>query len=568
MSTPRLPRAAGAWLLLPLALYLGLRLVALAQVQVLEDRDSASLIRDAEGFATWDLGRILALRPDATPLQPLGTALLGKLGLPLPEAARALALLASLLLLAALLLLARHFTVGAAPAVRGALAAGTLLAAALSPTLVELSRAVLTEGPYIALVILGLALLLAPGDRWTIRRAAALGLVFGLSFLARTEGLLYLVVLPGLMLVQALWRPWLGPTPSVSDRDRPAWRRLLRWTLAYGAVFALLALPQIWRVSRVMGQPAINGRQVWQVILNQPDQQPYERRIYGLDHSPDTINLFYIQSHPELARSMAARMVASDVLGKALEHVRRFFLEVLPRLLGPLGLLLALLGLGYLWRLSRADTLLTLGFGAASLAAPLAHDLDPRHLAALLPLLALCQGAGWAWLLGRLTGEGDDPARAGRRRLLRAGLAALLALGLFAGLRADLAEALRPDPAQQDYNRADHAQLLAALARAGWPAPAPGLRLVARQGYLSLDAGGQEVHLPFTDYAGLLAYCRLHRAQVLYLEHAMLEKYPFLARFQAGDTPEFQRFFRYQSPSHGLMELYRIAPGAVEGGAP
>lgn len=563
MSALRFPRAAGGWLGLALLLYLGLRLAALAQVEVLEDRDSASLIRDAQGFAGWDLADIVALRPDATPVQPLGTALLGELGLPLPTAARALAFLSALLLLGALVALAWLIARQASPFDRLALAAGTVLAAALSPTLVELSRAVLTEGPYVALVTLGLAMLLWPGDRWSARRAAALGLVFGLAFLARTEGLVYIAVLPGLMLVQVIRERWLG---AAADSGRPGWRRLPRWVVAYGASFALLALPQVWRVSHVMGQPAVNGRQVWQVILNQPDEQPYERRIYGLDHSPSVINLFYIQSHPELARQMATRMVASDVLGKALEHVRRFFLEVLPRLLGPLGLLLMVLGLPLLWRLARGDALLALGFGAASLAAPLAHDLDPRHLAVSLPLLALCQGAGWAWLLGRVRGDGADPGPGGpdRRRLVGAVLALLLALGLSAGLRADLAAALRPDPAEQDYSWADQEQLLAALAAAGWPAPAPELRLVARQGFLSLDAGGQEVHLPFTDYPGLLRYCRLHRAQVLFLEHAMLAKYPFLARFQAGDTPEFRRFLRYQSPSHGLMELYHITPGEAE----
>ena len=564
MSALRFPRAAGGWLGLALLLYLGLRLAALAQAEVLEDRDSASLIRDAQGFATWDLAGIVALRPDATPLQPLGTALLGELGPPLPTAARALAFLSALLLLGALVALAWMIAREASPVDRPALAAGTVLAAALSPTLVELSRAVLTEGPYVALVTLGLSMLLWPGDRWSTRRAAALGLVFGLAFLARTEGLVYIAVLPGLMVVQALWGRRLAP--AAADSGRPGWRRLPRWFLAYGACFALLALPQVWRVSHVMGQPAINGRQVWQVILNQPDEQPYERRIYGLDHSPSVINLFYIQSHPQLARQMATRMVASDVLGKALENLWRFFLEVLPRLLGPLGLLLAILGLPLLWRLARGDALLALGFGAASLAAPLAHDLDPRHLAVSLPLLALCQGAGWAWLLALVRGNGADPGPGGpdRRRLVGAVLALLLALGLSAGLRADLTQALRPDPAEQDYSWADQEQLLAALAAAGWPAPAPELRLVARQGFLSLDAGGQEVHLPFTDYPGLLRYCRLHQAQVLFLEHAMLKKYPFLARFQAGDTPEFRRFFRYQSPSHGLMELYHIAPGTGE----
>ena len=61
------PAAGRRWLLISLVLYLALRILALASVAVLEDRDSTSLIRDAQVFASWDAARIIDLRPDATP---------------------------------------------------------------------------------------------------------------------------------------------------------------------------------------------------------------------------------------------------------------------------------------------------------------------------------------------------------------------------------------------------------------------------------------------------------------------------------------------------------------------
>ena len=53
-----------------------------------------------------------------------------------------------------------------------------------------------------------------------------------------------------------------------------------------------------------MGQLAINGRQVWVQILNNPDGKSYEEKIYGLDYSKDQINLLFLQSHAEAARQL------------------------------------------------------------------------------------------------------------------------------------------------------------------------------------------------------------------------------------------------------------------------
>ena len=89
-------------------------------------------------------------------------------------------------------------------------AAATVALLALNPTLVDLSRSVLTEGLYVAVVYGGLLLLLlcrGAGSDW--RHGAALGALFALAFLARTEGLVFLVAIPVIQLAVA-WGQTIG----------------------------------------------------------------------------------------------------------------------------------------------------------------------------------------------------------------------------------------------------------------------------------------------------------------------------------------------------------------------
>lgn len=568
------PAAGRRWLLISLVLYLALRILALASVAVLEDRDSTSLIRDAQVFASWDAARIIDLRPDATPLYPLLTAVANRLGMSWVFGARFVSWLAAALLALAMtgiaLRLAPPDASGPPAPERSAtarswtlhVAAAGVAVMALSPTLVDLSRSVLTEGLYIAVVYGGLWLLLRRGAAPSRRGAMLLGTVFALAFLARTEGLLYLAAVPVIRLATA-WsadRGSGGRTRWVSST-----RTWLSWSAAYVLGFGLLALPQVWRVSRSMGQPAFNGRQVWQVILNQPGDKPYEQKIYGLDHSPYQINLVYIQSHPEQARLMAGNVAGSDLVAKAAGLGRGFLTRSLPRLISPLGLLLAALGLMALWQARRRADLAWMGlFLGASLAAPLLHDLDPRHLAVSLPVLALLQGIGLVWLAGASPPGLGTPLRpkvAARPRVaMRAALTVAALAGLLLGMRKDLALATWPPPESRDYAMADQQALLTALRQADWPKPVDGLRITARQGYFSLAAGAQEVYLPFADYEALVTYCRFNQVDVLLLEHDLLERYPFLPRFAAESSPDFIRVHRHVSPSHGLLELYRFSP--------
>jgi len=74
----------------------------------------------------------------------------------------------------------------------------------------------------------------------TVASGALLGLIFGLSFLDRTEGILYLAFIPFVQVVHY----WFTRDRSYSSRQ------LIRWGATFIAVFVLLAAPQVWRVSR------------------------------------------------------------------------------------------------------------------------------------------------------------------------------------------------------------------------------------------------------------------------------------------------------------------------------
>ena len=107
----------------------------------------------------------------------------------------------------------------------------------------------------------------------TVASGALLGLIFGLSFLDRTEGILYLAFIPFVQVVHY----WFTRDRSYSSRQ------LVRWGATFIAVFVLLAAPQVWRVSRRMGGFAINGRQAWALFLGRDlTGVARDRKLWGL----------------------------------------------------------------------------------------------------------------------------------------------------------------------------------------------------------------------------------------------------------------------------------------------
>ncbi len=140
-------------------------------------------------------------------------------------------------------------------------AAFAVLILAVNAPMISLSVSVLTEVSYSgtstsASIYCGGKL---RTETFSLGAAAALGLVFGLAFLNRTEGILYVVAIPIAVLASA------GSFAN-ARKDRP-FPGLPAIAPCMSCCFLALAVPQILQVSSKMGAPALNGRVAWQALV-------------------------------------------------------------------------------------------------------------------------------------------------------------------------------------------------------------------------------------------------------------------------------------------------------------
>lgn len=521
--------------------YAAVRLLAWSAADLLEDADSVGYLVNILVFRNADLRAVANMGADATPFYPFFSALFMLPGLSAEAAARLCSFVFSMLLFAAVAGIGRRI----APPV--AVVAGLVLLS-LDPFLTTLSYAVLTEPSYIATVYTGLWLFWSQFRNPTLWKAAALGVIFGLAFLNRFEGLLFLAAVPVAQLLHAFF----AKTRSYS---RP---HLLRWAAVYGMVFTMVAAPQVWRVSQKMGGFALNGRQVWSQLLTAADGRSADEVLYGLDWSPSQINRRYLQQHPEARAALANKPDPLAFAKLAVRNVDLISRDRLGILVGPLAFGLFVLGLVGLARRGRGlDAVLVVGFLGTALTAPLLQTwLLARHLAVLAPMILLVAGIGAV--------EAGCVAVRGRYGAQGVLAASLLAVALvLAGWLYPLSDALAGVPMtgivyDRDSLTAPAAVLAEARAR-DFPDAPP--RVATRQGYIAWMSGTTIVPLPFTDYAGLVTYLRLNEADFLYLDHRLLRGRPFAAAFaDPSAVPDFELIYRGAAPDGAALELYRFLP--------
>jgi 4-amino-4-deoxy-L-arabinose transferase-like glycosyltransferase len=525
-----------------LALYLALRVLGWAGTTLLEDHDSAGYMYEARQYLTFDPARFLNLGPDSNPVYPILTALASLPGWGVESGARLVSFLSSVGLFAALLAIGRRW------GSRDGAALG-LLCVALSPVLIGLSFAVLSEPIYIAIVYVGLALLLGWYDRPSPARGAALGLVFGLAFLTRTEGVLFAAFVP---LIQALHFAF-GRSRSYGSRQ------LVRWAVAFAGVFAVVAAPQIWNVSRQAGRLLLNGRQTWGVILKAGPDRPYDERLYSLDHRPDSVNIDYLLAHPEAVPAAPAGTRLGTHVKVALGNFDQLNQSVFGRLIGPVGLMLFGVGLiGLSLTRPRFELLVLAGFVAVTLAGPLWHNVVLRHVAVLAPLIWLVAGFGIAEAAERMrrrkVGRPFSPALV---KAVSVGGVALVGL-------VPLREVLRPPDCNTHYCAASLAAPVKILhdfeRETGRPAV-----VATRRFYLTAMAASGQVTLPYTELPGLVRYLELRRADFVFLDEAGAGRFPFYPDFADGEAPAgFVSVYRAKDAWGRQLELFRFIPAEAK----
>jgi hypothetical protein len=531
------------------AAYFVIRIFAWRQTTLLEDHDSISYLESIKVFLTGDFQRIFHLSPDTAPLYPLGGALFSLPGWSVETGARLCSLVSSLVLAISLILIGQRFL---SPTVIGL----GLLALAFNPSMIPLSFSVLTEPIFIAVAYVGLWLFWRQYQHPTKSQGVLLGVVFGLSFLARTEGIIFLAVVP-------FWQAahfWFFQRAELAEpKASYDFKRLLVWTLCFVMGFIAISTPQVWRVSSLMGRFAINGRQAWELILNNPDGKSVDEKIYGLEYSPSQINLEYIQSHPETLAEFESSISLSQFAKTMVRNFTELYQKQFGILLGPLGLILFGVGmLGLINQKRSYEVFLVLAFICSTLVAPLVHDVEMRHIAIIGPIMMLIEGCGLFCLPALLL----SPAREGKRgTLLRKSLPAGLMALLILFNAHPLLQTLRATPIVDEYSPEALQAPLAMVKKESQSNPERVPRVAVRKAYFTYFAEAQRFFLPYTDYPGLVRYCRLNDIDYVLLQDNLVSWFPFYERFES-DPPDFQRLYKSADELGNLIRLYRFNKGS------
>ncbi|MCK5013090.1 MAG: glycosyltransferase family 39 protein [Candidatus Omnitrophica bacterium] len=512
------------WCWLVFFIYIGLRGLAWSVTVLLEDPDSIYLMYDIKTFMTFNLSKIIALRADATPLYPFFSALCSLPGWSVEFGARLSSMVFSALLFFFVFLIGNRF------AKKYAVLFG-LLILSFNPTLIPLSYSILTESSYIAICYLGLWLFLVQYRNPKLWQSALLGIVFGLSFLSRTEGLLYIAIIPFIQVTCYL----------LFNRKDYGVKKLIGSVLLYVLFFSIMAGPQIWRVSQRIGRFAINGRQVWTLILKNNDQKSYHEKILGLDYSSKRINLGYVQSHPEAIDELSAKTEIKSFVKNSLHEFDTLYQKNLGILIGPLGIIFFALGLLALFQGGcRSECFIFLAFIASALVAPLIHNVTIRHIAVIAPLIMLIEGVGIAYLTNVIT-EDKAPRHYGQVLVPAVSLCAVI--GAFC---MPLKTIYLDQPKYNfDYNPATVKRLAGHLNQYAREASMEAPKIVSRKGNLAFYAKMEGFPIPYTTYEKFIRYCGLNEIDFMFFEHRLLKKYPFYQEWISREQKE------------GLTLLYR-----------
>jgi hypothetical protein len=518
-------------------IYVILRCFAWSNTSALEDNDSIGFILQIKQLLTFDLHTILNVEADRTFFYPFWAALCSLPGWSVETGARLCSMLFSIVLFLALLKIGLHL----APA--GDVAKG-LWIVSISPVLIPFSFSVLSVPSYVATIYLGLAIFLTQVHDPKVWKAGALGVIFGSGFLNRTEGALYIAVIPLLQAAYFLLRKRLAFDHKL----------LARWTALFVLFFSLVAAPQIWFVSTKTGHFSLSSREVWLQLLNNPDGKSYDEKIFSLDFSPSQINVYYLQDHPEILERYTPQIKLKHHLYVFLSHFDEVYQRLLGVLIGPLGFVLFGMGLLALYHSDhRFEAAVVLVFIVISLIPPLVYKVLMRYIAITGPLIMLVEGIGIGYLSKSLIRQNKN---GGSKQAL---VALVLIFAASVPFVFSLREALLPLGGDFQYRPAElkePARIVKEISKTQLQRTPV---ILARHLGLAYLSEGTGVVMPYADYAGLAKYCDLNHVDFVYLEYGKIGSYPFLGTFSKREAgKEFTLVYKATDVAGRDIELYHF----------
>ncbi len=517
--------------------YLALRGLEWKYTLLLEDTDSLSYLDKIKVFATFNVHNIINLDADATPFYPFWGALFSLPGWSVETGARLCSLFFSSLLFIALVGIGKKIAEHR-EAVLG------LLIVSFSPVLISLSPSVLTEPSYIATIYLGLWFYWTQYKNPKLWKAGLLGLIFGLAFLNRVEGILYIAIIP---FVQGVY------TLLESRKKNHNLEQLAAWSLIFVICFSLMAIPQIWRVSHKMGIFAINGRQVWSRLLSIPDGKSEDEKIFGLDFSDSRINIKYLKDHPEELNRLKKGTFFTNYVKTFVRNFDDLYQRKLGLLIGPIGLILFAFGMLSRYEAGQGyETFLVISFIALNLVAPLSMNVVIRHIAVIAPIMMLMEGIGIVYLSDKLLEVHKEGYR------FKQIVPIILFIILIAVSAKPLIDTFRPRHYNREYSLTELKEPISIVKQISKHEQLALPVIVAQRGYLAYYSNGEKLYVPYTNYDGLVKYCELNKADFLYLKYKRIKKYPFYEAFLKNRHPtNFKLLYNGIDATGGKIELYR-----------
>lgn len=536
----RIIKQSFIWYWVIFVAYIALRCVAWRKTYLLEDSDSIGLLYQIKLFLTFDFKKISNMGPDVTPFYLFWSALWSLPGWSVETGARVCSLFFSSLLFVALVFVGKRVATSLEVVIG-------LLIVVFSPVLISLSYAVLTEPSYVALCYIGLWLFITRYENPRIWEAWLLGIIFALSFLNRTEGILYLFVIP---VIQGLH--YLS-----GSQKKYGLKRLGVWCCIYVLSFSIPAIPQIWQVSTKIGHLSINGRQVWTYILKYPDGKSYDEKIYGLYYSPQQINIAYIQSHSGTNKKFLSTISIKSFLKDIRKNLRELYKEKLGIMIGPVGFFFFAIGLIAIYKSNRRFECFTIiAFISSSLVAPLIHNVIIRHIAVIAPLMMLVEGIGIVYLARLLTAKMTLNPYGNIAKNVLTFIFLFAVCGYFiAPFKHIYFYQPRYNP---EYNPAIILKSAAVIKDVIQKDALKFSKIVDRKMYLPFYGDINGAPLPYTNYEGLVQYCKLNNVDFLFLRYNLIKEFPFLSTFyNRSKINEFELLYS-EMDDYGLNELYRV----------
>lgn len=495
-------------------IYIAVRAICWNNVVLLEDTDSLKYLKDIQAVKSLDLERIGALDADFTPFYPIVSAILTQFGYGVEFGARLSSFLFSILLFLSLCGIGKHIGTRR----QGIVIA--LLVLAITPKFVGLSYSVLSEPTYIGTVYLGLWIFFNEHHHPSKLKVVFLGFVFGLAFINRTEGIIYLVVIPFMSYF----------FNAISIKSVFPSKQLISWTIIFLTGFLALSAPQIYSVSIKMDRIALNGRLIHQAILNSDIGNTADEKMYGLNYSPEVTNLEYVRQNTTILDELTVGGTFS--LKRSIRKIQNFISVVMPKIMGVFGIAFLAFGIFSLLENKKVAILGILiifvfsGILPVVLTPQVTQKIHMRHVLVIFPILYLIAGEGFRYFADRVM-------NIFLKQKLKSFFALMMLLILWVGLEAiTIKKYLNPPVQNAEYSPIEIVAPIAELSRSMKDHAISDALIAAQRGYFAYYANVRHIYLPYTDYQSLLTFLKKNQVDYLYVKESRIKNYPFAEVFR------------------------------------